>query len=272
MDLDSILDLLDEGSRRQAFESCLSKLDTAPQLDLEALRVCIRLRPTPRLSSEDAHPNDNVLPGSSLTAIQGGQDANETMLLDQLLHLLVSRIPLEQLDSDHFYRLASILCSDGPFACLLFQERIQSKLTALLPDLSERAHKDAEKSNEAEASLCQAIRTATAYLTLMKCSYWLPSIHNHVISPGSLSCLAQFLGLPVIDGIAHDAISAFLSLLKRREPITVATPQSVSQPWLKRDPISEQMVLAEPIIDGSLWDRLSILDVKSHTSGESRIP
>jgi tRNA guanosine-2'-O-methyltransferase len=265
MDLDSILDLLDEGSRHQAFKSCLAKLDAAPQLDLEVLRVCIKLRPTPRL---DNHIKDDVHSGNSLIATQDGQDTNETMLIDQLLDLLVARIPLEQLDSDHFYKLANILCSDGHFANLLFQERIHVRLTALLPDLSEHAHKQAEKSNEAEASVRQATRTATAFLTLLKCSYWLPSNHNHVVSPESLGFLAQFLGLPAIDSIAHDAISAFFLLLQRREPIAIAAPKDVSRPWLKRDTISGQLVLSGSIIDGSFWYQLSTLNVKSHTLGE----
>jgi tRNA guanosine-2'-O-methyltransferase len=265
MDLDSILDLLDEGSRHQAFKSCLTKLDTAPQLDLEALRVCIKLRPPPRL--ED-YSKGEIHSGNSLTATQDGQDTNETMLIDQLLHLLLTRIPLEQLDSDHFYKLADILCSDGRFAYLLFQERIHKTLTALLPDLSEHAHKQAEKSNVAEATVRQATRTATAFLTLLKCSYWLPSNHNHVVSPGSLGFLAQFLGLPVIDGIAHDAISAFFLLLKRREPIAIAPPKDGSRSWLKRDTVSGQLVLSGPIIDGSFWSQLSVLNVKSHTLGE----
>ncbi|KAF1921329.1 hypothetical protein BDU57DRAFT_488990 [Ampelomyces quisqualis] len=245
MDADTILALLDESSRHQAFTLCLKKLENAPRLDLEALRVCIKLRPF------------------RASAGQG------TTLIEQLCDLLLSRIPREHLESDHFYTLASILCSDGSFAASFFNGNLCPALDALLPRLSIQAHRDADRSDEAEASLREAISSATAYLTLLKCSYWLPSEQNHIIGPDSLQFLSQFLGSPSIDSVIHDVISAFLSLLKRREPIVVATTDKFTQPWLTLDHALGQAVLSAPIVDGSLWDQLSILDMKSHASGQT---
>jgi tRNA guanosine-2'-O-methyltransferase len=259
MDTDTILGLLDERLRHQAFTSCLKRLENTSQLDVEALRVCIKLRPSrPPTSGE----HNAAQPAS-------GQTADGPIFFEQLCDLLVSRIRTEKLDLDHFYKLASIVFSDGTFAASFLEDRIYPALDALLPRLSIEAHKDAESSDEAEASLRDAINSATANLTLLKCSYWLPSNQNHVIGPETLQFLSQFLGVPAIDSVAHDAIAAFFSLLKRREPIVVATLNSANRPWLKVHQSSGKMVLSEPIINGSLWDQLSIVDMKAYASGES---
>jgi tRNA guanosine-2'-O-methyltransferase len=262
MDTDTILGLLDETARLHAFESCLKTLELAPRLELEALRVCVKL-----------HPPLKTAPGGDRYATPL-QDQNHTnvpkdivdgpALTQRLCHLLVSRIPHEPLDSDHFYKLADVLCGDGRFANLIFRETIHANLVALLPELTQGAHRDTE-STEAEA---QAERTATAYLTLIKCSCWLPSSHNHVIDLASLGLLSQFMGLPSIGHVAHDAISAFLSLLRRGERIVVASPSGLSQSWLKLNPISGHMELSGSIIDGSLWDQLRVLEINSRTMGE----
>jgi tRNA guanosine-2'-O-methyltransferase len=165
--------------------------------------------------------------------------------------------------------MASILCSDGTFAAPFFEKRIYAALSALLQRLSIQAHKDAESSDDAEASLREAINSATAYLALLKASYWLPSHQNHVVGPESLHFISQFLAVPTVDSMAHDTVAAFFSLLKRREPIVVATMNSATPPWLKLDQVSGQMVLSASIINGSLWDQLSVINVKAHASGES---
>jgi tRNA guanosine-2'-O-methyltransferase len=259
MDTNTILGFLDEKTRLRAFGSCLKTLELAPRLELEALRVCVRLHPPLKTASGDDH-YVNPFEDQDHTNLSK-QVVDGPALNQQLCHLLASRIPYEPLDSNHFYKLADILCGDGPFANLIFREKIHADLAALLPKLSEGAHRD----TEAEA---QAVRTATAYLTLIKCSYWLPSSHNHVIDPGSLSLLSQFMGLSSVDHVAHDAISAFLSLLRRGERIVVAPPTDPSQTWLQLDPISGQMELSTSIIDGSLWGQLRLLETNSHTMGE----
>lgn len=243
MNSDTILSLLDGDARIQAFQACLSKLETAYPLDLEALQVCIKLRPT-------------------------GTIAGASSPIEKLYELLLLRIPDEKLDSDHFYKLVSIICSDGHFVNSLFQDRLYPRLNSLLQDTSERAHRDAEKSSDAEESLRQAIRSTTAYLTLLKCSYWLPSKSIHVADHDTLRFLSQFLGSPAIESTVHDALSAFLSLLARKEPTIVAAANGSTQTWLKFDSESGQSMLSGSLVDGSLWDRISALDLKSTTSGE----
>jgi tRNA guanosine-2'-O-methyltransferase len=231
MDLEAVLGLLDDEAKNRAFEHSLSNLETSPRMEFEALKVCIRLRP--RLDSTH----------------QG---------VDKLLHLLIQRIPCEPLDSDHVYRLAEILCTDGSFADVLFRERIYTTLVALLPEFSTRTHAEAD---------VEQVRKGTAYLTLLKCSYWLPSAKNHVLGPGLLELLSSFLGLPELESVALNAISALLSLLKREELVVVASSKDSPQPWLKPTSIPGQMVLAEPVVDGSFWNSLSNLDSTSFKTG-----
>lgn len=243
---DTILGLLDGNARTQAFQACLTKLESAQPLDLEALQVCIKLRPTASIVGESSS-------------------------IEKLYDLLTLRIPDEELDPDHFYKLVSIVCSDGHFANSFFKGRLYPRLISLRQDISERAHRDAEKSDDAEEFLRQATRSVTAYLTLLKCSYWLPSQTNHVIDPDTLRFLSQFLGSPTIDSTVNDVLSAFLSLVARKEPITVAAADGPTQTWLKLDSKSGHAVLSESLVDGSLWDQISSIDLTSTTSGKYTI-
>jgi len=269
-----ILDLLSEELKVQAFNSCLEKLRTAQPLDLETLKVCIKLRP-----SEDATAKSGssikTTPSSSPSWDQDNADATARPVQRQTLSaslcdLLLVRIPHEKVDSHHLYRLAEILCSDGHFAHLLFRDNINSALAALVPQLSGYTHDEhVHDDYEPESNLRQAIRTATSYLTLIKCSYWLPGGHNHIIDKGSLELLSRFVDLPATTEIALDAISALLSLLRRGEPVVVASTITDTASWLKVEPNTGQVVLSGSIIDSSLWDRLSTVELSYHTKSES---
>jgi tRNA guanosine-2'-O-methyltransferase len=274
MDTDAILNLLDERSRIQAFKHHLLKLETAPRLDLDALTVCIKLRPPLRPRFGEDHSGSHASSGSplmvpSLAKSQPNaseQAIEECALAEKLCDILLLRIPNEHLVPDHIYSLAKIICSDGPLANVLFREKIHGDLVALLPELSKYTHRDNEASNEAEGPMKQNVRIATAYLTCLKCTYWLPSNYSHVV------VLTRFIGLPALDDVAHDTISACLSLLKRGEPIVVAPPTDTSQSWLETGTHPGSLVLASSIVDGSLWDRLSMLEPNYFTSGEFSMP
>ena len=275
MDTDTVLGLLDEESKIKAFKQCLTTLETAPRLDLDALRVCIKLRPPLSPTFKDVHAESNdasssrIIPEDEMRLSASTQTVERSALAEKLCDLLLSRIPYEPLDSDHVFNLIEILCSDGPFAHVLFRERIHTDLVAILPGLSKHTNGDVEESNDAEGSMRQNVRKATAYLTLLKCSFWLPSICNHVVEPGLLRLLSRFLGLSVLDEIAHDTISALLSLLRRGEPLVVARPRNTTQSWLEPGSVPGQVVLAGSFIDdGSLWDQLRKLEPKYFTTGK----
>jgi tRNA guanosine-2'-O-methyltransferase len=265
MNTETVLDLLDKASRIRAFNSCLEKLENAPRLDLEALRVCIKLRPAQPTASGAGHQGKDTPPQDE-SAVTPDQDM---VALNERLHgLLLARIAQEELNSDHFYNLARILCSNGPFADVFFRRNIYQSLLALLPQLSR--HTDA--TDEPEGSVAQDVHRAKSYLTLLKCSYWLPSNCYHVVDPTSLGILSQFMGIEVTDDIAQDAVSALLSLLRRAEPIVVAAPSVARQSWYNQDSISGQAVLSTSIVDDRLWERLSTLEHRSQTDGESMCP
>jgi tRNA guanosine-2'-O-methyltransferase len=265
----TILDLLGDDLKRQAFQSGLKKLEAAPQLDLDALRLCIRLWPSLTPVPEPGYSDSSSgNPIESIESMASSQAPEGHTLAEELCNLVVARIPHEQLEPGHFYAMAEIMCSDASFANVLFREKIYPRLLALLSALSAQTLQRGDRMDEDEDGLRASIIKATAYLTLLKCSYWLPSHNFHVVDPNSLGLLSRFIGLSELDNVAHDAISAFLSLLKRGEPIVVAPPSNASQNWLQPHTTMGRVALAAPIIDGSFWGRLSMLELQDHKSGE----
>jgi tRNA guanosine-2'-O-methyltransferase len=266
----TIIDLLGDDLKRQAFESCLKKLKAAPRLDLDALRLCIRLWPslTP-ISGRGHHGSPSGNPIDSIQSTASSQFPEEYALAEELCNLVVARIPHEQIGPDHFYTLAEIICSDGFLANVLFREKICPHLIALLPALSAQTLQHGGGMDDDDEVWRDSVRKATAYLTILKCSYWLPSNdYFHVVEPSSLRLLSRFIGLSELDNVAHDAISAFLSLLKRGEQIVVAPPTSIPQIWLQPHTTPGRVSLATSIIDGSLWERISMLQTQDHKTGE----
>lgn len=242
MDADTILALLDAESKARAFDQCFATLEGAPQLDLDALRMCIKL----------------WLPIQTQQLRTYGTD-------DGLANLLMLRIPREPLDLDQLYQLAEILCSNGHFANMLFREKMQAALVGLLPKLSKRIKEDATDVAS------QNFRTATALLNLLRCSFWLPSNYNHVVDPGLLTILSSFLDISDLDDVVLDTISSFFSLLKRGEPMFVAPSINDIQPWVKSDEATGRVLLAAPIIGETFWDQLRILPHTWFTTGRSLI-
>jgi tRNA guanosine-2'-O-methyltransferase len=236
MDLNTVLGLLDEHTRINAYKQSMSKLESSPNLDLDALKLCIKLRPSPESAPGDAN---------------------------RLFDLLTQRIPHEPLDSDHFFHLAEIFSIDGAFMDTLFRKILPVTGKVHLPELSKRLDEQAESSAQ------QNIRKATAYLTLSKCSYWLPSSSNHFLVPFTLNLLSNFLGSPGLDGYALDAISALLSLLRREKQIVVASAYDTPTPWLKSTSNPGRATLAEPIVNESFWNRLSALGLEYIMSSRS---
>jgi tRNA guanosine-2'-O-methyltransferase len=244
MDSDSILDFLDVQSRIRAFAHYFSKLEAAQRLDLGALKVCIRLC-TPQDSTSGGAPSESTASSNGLSASSLNLTSTE-----KLISLLLRRIPEETQNSDHLYRLAEVLLNDGIFARMFLGKRLRDELIEILPQLSQIDHEEAVDGEKTSHQLC--VRKATGYLTLLRCSYWLPSSRSCVVESTTLEFLSRFLGLPATDGVAHDTVSAFLSLLKQDER-------------------SQRSLLGENspsiLIDQSLWDRYSVLGPDYFDSG-----
>jgi tRNA guanosine-2'-O-methyltransferase len=240
MDVEAVLGFLDEPARLRAYEQCFFKLESTPRLDLEALSVCIRLRPS----------------------LENAEKLSTSLLL---------RIPQEHEDHERIYKLAEILLSNGQFGYALLGERIRAELVALLPELSKNIHGNGEPGDEAERFHLDSVRKATAFLDLLKCVYWLPNHHNHIIDPTTLEFLSRFIGVEAVDNAAHDTVSAFLSLLKRGGTIVVAHATSAPQPWARYDSSLGQMVLVASVIDESVWHQFSALGPGYFKTGGSKV-
>ncbi|KAF2632903.1 hypothetical protein BU25DRAFT_329348 [Macroventuria anomochaeta] len=187
---DAILYLSDE-QRLEAFERNWSRLEgsTPLRLDPDALRSCVQLLP-------------RVEPGA----------ASEPHA--KLTDLLLCRLRDERQESEYLYRLAEACSSNESFALLIFKTVISS---------GESGRDGRTVSPE------QQILRIAAFLTFLKCSYWLPPDSHHVLEPGLVELLSTFVGIEGLHEPALDALSALLSLLSRRphEPLYSIVDQSL---------------------------------------------
>ncbi|KAJ8117556.1 hypothetical protein OPT61_g1264 [Boeremia exigua] len=239
---DAILYMSDE-LKLKAFELNWAKLDASTtHLQLDALRLCVRLLP-------------QVSPGQP-------SEPHEK-LRDLLLHRLLD----ESHDSEHLYQLAEACTINASFAVLLF--------ATLYDDLGRAAATISARengANQAGLDVEEHVRRTAAYITFLKCSFWLPPNSLHVIIPQLLGLLLSFLKTESLNEVALDAASALLSLASRRrqEPIHVANP-GTEAPWVEMDSASGQFILCQPIVDESLWTYYKALDPARFESKSSKL-
>ncbi|KAL6709099.1 hypothetical protein ACN47E_001915 [Coniothyrium glycines] len=111
MDVFAVLNLLGEDARKAAFEQNLQKLQSARRLDLDALRICIRLLPE-------------------------NSEASFAVPHDRLWDILHLRIPVEN-DLDQLFQVAEI-CLGNAIATVQLLERIKLSLEDFSKILSEK--------------------------------------------------------------------------------------------------------------------------------------
>ncbi|KAJ4347725.1 hypothetical protein N0V95_005179 [Ascochyta clinopodiicola] len=243
--MDDVILYLSDDSSLEAFELNWSKLEASTaHLDIDALRLCIRL-----------------LPSSSVVA--AGKSYEE------LTELLLRRLPEERQDLEHLYKLAETCSTNETFAWSIFH-RIFVELDIVATQLSV-ARKDSYDTNGRTLSVEDYVRRAGAFLTFLKCSFWLPHDTYHVVTPGSLKTLTSCVGLDDLNEVALDALSALLSLLNRRhqKSIVVANP-GADMPWVKVEQPGRS-VLGQSIIDQSLWTYFKTLDSSYFSSKSSKL-
>lgn len=183
----------------------------------------------------------------------------------------MSRLPLEPQGAEHFYLLAETCHNNEAFVHFFIEEQMKPYLDAALLTLSQSSPQQGD--DEVITSRKECIRNTTAYLNLLKCSYWLSPKVNHVIGPGSLEFLVRFIGTDGLNESALDALSALLSLLVQSQhtPIHIACPKNHAHSWLRYDRALQQHVLNHPVVDQSLWNRLKTLDSASFAVASDRI-
>ncbi|KAH7067609.1 hypothetical protein BKA63DRAFT_495413 [Paraphoma chrysanthemicola] len=260
--MDTILGLLDEEAKSRAFKAGIAALQTSDHLPLDQIRICVKLRPYLKSQLDSRSPDrGHAAQASTQNKQEPVEQPNETLILTESLYgLLLLRISEARWESDQLYELAELLSSDGLFMSVLFG-KMQNELNALLPSLRE-SHSTEDDEIERQETSRNCTRKATAYLMLLKCSYWLPNDCNHVIDSNTLKFLIQFLAVPSIQEVAYDALSAFLLLLKRGAPVAVASHDGNLPPWLQRSTDTDRVVLTKPIVDSSMWDHLCSLDTE----------
>ncbi|CAN9300472.1 unnamed protein product [Alternaria alternata] len=183
----AVLSLLDEQTRKTAFEGSLAKLKAAPGVDINALDICVRLLPSESADQE------------------GGDTSQHGELWDTVLDCLV-----DEQASQNLYEIAEICHSHGSFAASLLSSKLNHRLSTLVEDLSSSGpHPD-------------SLHCAKAYLEFLKCSFWIPAAYAHMVDPWTLPLLSNFIGIDRLDDTAHDTLSAFFSLLKSKKDDSLA--------------------------------------------------
>ncbi|KAG9191364.1 tRNA guanosine-2'-O-methyltransferase [Alternaria panax] len=183
----AVLSLLDEQTRRAAFEGSLAKLKAAPGVDMNALDICVRLLPT-----ESA-----------------GQEETDTSQYEELWDTVLDCLVDEQ-SSENLYQIAEICHSHTSHAASPLSSRLNHRLSTLVEDLSSsEPHPD-------------SLKCAKAYLNFLKCSFWIPVAYSHMVDPWTLPLLSNFIGIDGLDDTAHDTLSAFFSLLKSKKEDSLA--------------------------------------------------
>ncbi|KAH6642071.1 hypothetical protein C7974DRAFT_94767 [Boeremia exigua] len=226
---DTILYMSDE-LKLKAFELNWAKLEASTtHLQLNALRLCVRLLP-------------QVKPGQS-------SEPHE-----KLRDLLLRRLLDERQDQEHLYQLAEACTKNASFAVLLFAT-INENLEHAIADIPKGS-----EHTESNVSVEEHTRRTAAFITFLKCSFWLPPDSLHVLSPHLLGLLLSFVGTEGLTEAALDAASALLSLssLRRQTPIHVASP-GTEAPWTELDTASGQFVLSQPVVNDSLWNCFKLL-------------
>ncbi|KAL1797993.1 hypothetical protein ACET3X_004599 [Alternaria dauci] len=183
----AVLSLLDEQTRKAAFQGSLAKLKAAPGVDINTLDICVRLLPSESASQEE------------------GDVSQHAELWDTVLDCLV-----DEQASQHLYEIAEICHSHGSFAASLLSSKLNHRLSTLVEDLSSsEPHPDSP-------------HCAKAYLDFLKCSFWIPTAYSHMVDPWTLPLLSNFIGIDGLDDTAHDTLSAFFSLLKSKKDDSLA--------------------------------------------------
>ncbi|KAF1947577.1 hypothetical protein EJ02DRAFT_92753 [Clathrospora elynae] len=219
------------------------------------------------------HAND----AASTSQHDGGEIAPlaldpEELPLEELWDAILQHVAAEK-DPERLYRLADVCLGHGSFAAACLSTRVEMALDVLLEDISG----DPERRSSTPDDYVEDCCTARAYLSFLKCSFWLPGEHHHMVNHDSISLIAGFIGIDdQLDDIAHDTLSAFFSLLKNNdiEKLTVAQPYKFKQlPGQYSLDLSPDRGLhkRKSVANETLWDHLNQLDLKYFISNSSKV-
>ena len=249
---DAILYMNDE-LKLAAFERNWARLETSTtHLDLDALRLCVRLLPK---ASEPREKLRDVL----------------------LRHLIDKRD-----EPEYVYQLAEACTLDRLFAGEFFMT-VTWNMGNVPDGFGDATGQGDDHIGPTEHPALVAVPTdqwITAYLRFLKYSFWLSPSSFYALQPKISTSISFFVspGSESISDAALDALSAHLSLLRsafhkpfcglqgRHNPQT-----AVHFPWLQWDPTLNQVVLHGPVVDQSVWNAFKTLSSADFETKSSKL-
>jgi len=170
-------------------------------------------------------------------------------------------ISKEPNDSERLYSYAKICLDNEQLGCFIFDQITQYLRIAI----SGYDTKATELSETPETSS----QYVQACLRFLKCSYWLPSKHYHYITLDLLNLLLSSLGHALLDGLAHDTLSALLSLLLANSSVVVLNATRLPSDWVKTYSESGQCIIRSDILQDLFFRRLAGLPSDYFTDSAS---
>lgn len=226
MGSDALLALLDEDTKRSIFQRTVKHLNFTSSLDLDALGTCLVLAPTFDSSSQSEH----------------------AILWDGILEWIefIHRTP-DETTSSCLYEVADICLNNGLSIASRFHDSFYLALKTALSDLTIEKSPKLSRAHVLESSESMgSYNRSAAYLSFLRCSFWLPPDRHHLINTNCLSIISSFIGLDLED-IALDTLSTLLSLLRNSHQISLAG--SLSTPLL---PSTSSSAVAANLLAGVL--------------------
>lgn len=201
MPSDALLDLLDPVTKSAIFTNSLKNLQVTPQLNLDALRICLQLASTPLPLQAPALPSRFDLEG----------------LWDKVIAWieLVQGVPEDKATSC-LYQVADTCLSSEFEVAHMFHDKLYNVLESVLTHLQRLPVSTSEERKD-------LMDSAAAYLRFLQHSFWLPPDRHHLIYERTIPLLSEFIGYEELEDIALDALSALFSLLKGADQITLAS-------------------------------------------------
>lgn len=239
---DAILYMSDE-LKLKAFELNWAKLEPSTRLNIDTVGLCVRLLPEFSDASRQSH--------------------------EKLRDLLIHRIRDEEQDSQYLYQLAEVLTNNASFAVQFYA----SVWKAILDDAPWLHHVGKELDPELQnVSTEERTQRTVAFLTFLKCSYWLPADSLHIVGPGDSRILTSFIGREYLTEPALDALSALLALSSRQlqEPI-YTTNLARHGVHSKLDSASGRYILDASLTYSSFWSQLKTLSPAHFETKSSKL-
>ncbi|KAF1837789.1 hypothetical protein BDW02DRAFT_595276 [Decorospora gaudefroyi] len=253
----AVLALLDDSTRKIAFESSLTRLKAVPRgIDTDALDICVRL-----FSSRDAPVSEAASISQNSTASHSTLNPDDDLPREELWDTVLDRLVDEHTSAERLYKIAQICLNNGSFAAARLNTKINIRLTNLINDIS------------FDQESLQGLESAKAYLAFLKCSFWLPRTHCYIANPESLRLISALIGVNGLADAVHDTLSAFFSLLRNKKGLAFARPDTFGQPaeqyslYLSHDGLESRA----SIVNQSVWSHLNALDIECFTSRSGKI-